>query len=193
MSSNAKPATGGLAALLRADKERKQREEEEGSAPEAAQTELGLAEPQQPEAASPNELSAQKSVAVEVLLSSNNSQHEVPDEMAPTAVSRKRTDASLLSTAIQSFAEFRKRWARFLTEAQLGVCELIYKNTVAKNENIYETTVSDIGAVIEKSERHTRLILSQLVEMGFISKRENKQSNRTLGIKLSFHVNPLTK
>lgn len=124
------------------------------------------------------------------------------DEAREEEVSGERGAASIRSVTslpssrereIENLSEFRKRWARFLTETQLKLCEAFFAETVAKGRSSYDTTSSEIREIGGKSKRHTFLVLDQLEEMGFITRKQLKVKNRLIGIRITFRVVPTPK
>lgn len=90
-----------------------------------------------------------------------------------------------------SFADFRRRWSLFLTDTHMNLCEEIFRNTAALGRDNYDTTASKLCQAVSKSRRHTFLLLQQLEKMGFVTRKEIKDNNRLLGIRIWFHLTPL--
>jgi hypothetical protein len=92
-----------------------------------------------------------------------------------------------------SFKEFEKRWMHFLNATHLKLCKEIHSNTVAKGLLFYDTTARELCETVGRSKRHTFLLLQQLETMGFVRRKEIRENNRLLGIRIWFHVIPLQK
>jgi len=107
----------------------------------------------------------------------------------PAAVSA----ASLPHDELPSFAEFRRRWSLFLTETHMNLCAEMFRNTAAMGRDHYDTTASILCQAVSKSRRHTFLLLQQLEKMGFVTRKEIRDDNRLLGIRIWFHLIPLQK
>jgi hypothetical protein len=91
------------------------------------------------------------------------------------------------------FPEFRRRWERFMSEILLNTCEVIFSHTVAKGVEYYDTTTTEICIAVGRKKRRTFDILRDLEDKGFITREEIKVNNRSLGIRIRFHVLPLTR
>lgn len=137
----------------------------------------------------------QSNVAVPPAVIEHSSSQRVP--LSPKAPaqptpSRSTTPAtSLPHVGSSSFTEFRKRWSLFLTDTHMNLCEEIFRNTVAVGRDNYDTTASTLCQAVNKSRRHTFLLLQQLEKMGFVTRKEIKDKNRLLGIRIWFHLMPL--
>jgi hypothetical protein len=92
-----------------------------------------------------------------------------------------------------SFQEFEKRWTHFLSATLLKLCKEIHRNTIEKNQPSYDTTARALCESVGRSKRHTFLLLQQLETMGFVRRKEIKENNRLVGIRIWFHVVPLQK
>lgn len=111
------------------------------------------------------------------------------ERRVPTTPNESITSLSA-STELPVFVEFKRRWNLFLTETHLKLCEVIFTNTVAQGRDNYETTASSLCQAVNKSRRHTFLLLQQLEKMGFVTRKEIKENNRLLGIRIWFHISP---
>jgi hypothetical protein len=99
--------------------------------------------------------------------------------------------SSLPHEAAPSFAEFKRRWSLFLTETHMNLCEEIFSHTAAVGRDNYDTTASKLCQAVNKSRRHTFLLLQQLEKRGFVTRKEIRDNNRLLGIRIWFHLIPL--
>lgn len=73
----------------------------------------------------------------------------------------------------------------------MNLCEEIFRQTTAVGRDNYDTTASKLCKAVSKSRRHTFLLLQQLEKMGFVTRKEIKDNNRLLGIRIWFHLTPL--
>ena len=92
-----------------------------------------------------------------------------------------------------SFQEFERRWTHFLSNTLLNLCKEIHKNTIEKNQDSYDTTARELCEKVGKSKRHTFLLLYQLETMGFVTRKEIREKNRLVGVRIWFHLIPLQK
>lgn len=112
---------------------------------------------------------------------------EITPNLSPASGKRGGAEESV------SFQEFEKRWTHFLSNTLMNLCKEIHRNTVEMNQPSYETTARELCEKVGKSKRHTFLLLQQLQTMGFVRRKEIKEKNRLVGIRIWFHVNPLQK
>ncbi len=118
--------------------------------------------------------------------------HDLHDDTAKRSSSRRDSSStSLPRSEFPSFAEFKKRWSLFLTDTHMNLCEEIFRNTAAVGRDNYDTTASKLCQAVSKSRRHTFLLLQQLEKMGFVTRKEIKENNRLLGIRIWFHPSPI--
>ena len=112
---------------------------------------------------------------------------EITSKVSPASVNRGGAEESV------SFQEFEKRWTHFLSNTLMNLCKEIHRNTVEMNQPTYDTTARELCEKVGRSKRHTFLLLQQLETMGFVRRKEIREKNRLIGIRIWFHVSPLQK
>lgn len=119
---------------------------------------------------------------------------EVPETRRPNTPQRSKSGPSVVSPAqVTPFDEFKKRWTHFLSDTLVSLCEVIHDNTIAQGRERYDTTARELCQAVGRSKRHTFLLLSQLEKMGFVTRKEVRENNRLIGIRIWFHINPLQR
>lgn len=119
---------------------------------------------------------------------------ELPETRRSGTPQKSKSAPSAISTAqVTPFDVFKKRWTHFLSDTLVSLCEIIHDNTIAQGRERYDTTARELCQAVGRSKRHTFLLLSQLEKMGFVTRKEIRENNRLIGIRIWFHINPLQR
>jgi hypothetical protein len=67
---------------------------------------------------------------------------------------------------------FITRWKPFLTDTQIGICNYIYNNSVAIDQEFCFTSTTKLMEAVSKTERQIKTVLNQLIDWTFLIKGE---------------------